>query len=73
VIGKEAQSKEQPGELRHTIDSSKRIHKFLNSVQLEWKAVFQVLDEQDGEMTDTVRPAQRSAQYHSFSPPSRKL
>jgi hypothetical protein len=33
--------------LRHTIDSSERIHKFPNFVQLEWKAVFQVLDEQD--------------------------
>jgi len=31
-------------------------------------AFFQVLDEQDGEMTDTVRPAQRSGQYHSFAP-----
>jgi len=31
-------------------------------------AFFQVLDEQDGEMTDTVRPAQGSGRYRSFAP-----
>jgi hypothetical protein len=39
------------------------------SVQLEWKAVFQVLGEQDGEMTDTARPAQ-TGRYRSVSPSS---